>query len=55
MDGMVLWTLAERLSNWFYDPLIFWAVPLGLALLAEAIRELRETEGSSVDERSSRT
>jgi hypothetical protein len=38
---MVLWTLAERISNWFYDPLIFWAVPFVLALLSEAMRALR--------------
>ena len=41
MDWMVLAALAERLSNWFYDPLIFWTVPLVFALLSEAMRELR--------------
>ncbi|MCZ6558247.1 MAG: hypothetical protein O7E56_07480 [SAR324 cluster bacterium] len=28
--------MLETLSNYFYDPLVFWGLPLALALLKEA-------------------
>jgi hypothetical protein len=30
--------MLERLSEWFYDPLVFWGVPLALALMGVGIR-----------------
>jgi hypothetical protein len=37
--------MLERLSEAFYDPLVFWGVPLALALLREAIRRVRVRPG----------
>jgi hypothetical protein len=30
--------MLEQLSEWFYDPLVFWGVPLVLTLLGAGIR-----------------
>jgi len=33
--------MLERLSEFFYDPLVFWSVPLALAVLGAGVRRLR--------------
>jgi hypothetical protein len=33
-----IWQLLEQLSNFFYDPEIFWGVPLIIALLWALVR-----------------
>jgi hypothetical protein len=33
--------MLEQLSEWFYDPLVFWGVPLVLALIGAGIRRAR--------------
>lgn len=33
--------MLEAISDVFYDPLVFWGAPLGLALLMEIGRNLR--------------
>jgi hypothetical protein len=38
MEWALVWRLVESVSNWFYEPLVFWSVPLGLALMAETAR-----------------
>ncbi len=35
--------MLETLSNYFYDPVIFWSAPLILAALMELARGLRKT------------
>jgi hypothetical protein len=38
MEGM---TVLEQISNLFYDPEVFWGVPLVFALLYEGYRRLK--------------
>ncbi len=33
--------MLERLSHIFYDPWVFWSVPLALVVMGAAIRRLR--------------
>ena len=35
--------MLETVSNYFYDPVIFWSAPLILAALMELARGLRKT------------
>lgn len=32
--------MLETLSNWFYDPYVFWGVPVVIALIREALTTL---------------
>lgn len=38
MEWTAVWAVAERVSNWLYEPLIFWSLPLVLALIHEGVR-----------------
>lgn len=44
MDPAALWTMIERLSGWFYDPVVFWAVPFALAAAREILRARRDRQ-----------
>ena len=35
---LAFWELLERVSNYFYDPTVFWGLPLLLAVLWEIFR-----------------
>jgi hypothetical protein len=35
------WELLERFSNFFYDPYVFWGVPILLAILWAVFRKYR--------------
>ena len=37
----MFWELMETASNYFYEPLIFWSVPIVLALVQEGVRGMR--------------
>ena len=37
--------MLEQVSDFFYDPMVFWGVPLVLALLLEGYRHLRKGRG----------
>ncbi len=38
MEWHSIWSLAESLSGFFYQPLVFWGVPFVLAVLLELAR-----------------
>jgi len=35
MDWFVFWDALESLSNYFYEPLLFWGLPFALAIVYE--------------------
>ncbi len=41
MDALTVWKFIESLAEVFYDPLIFWSVPLLPAIVLEVIRRAR--------------
>ncbi|MFQ6023209.1 MAG: hypothetical protein ACE5NW_10855 [Acidiferrobacterales bacterium] len=38
-DPEVVWELLESLSRFFYDPVMFWGIPLVLAILWAIFRK----------------
>ena len=38
MDASLVWTFIESLSNWLYEPLVFWCVPFLPAVALEIFR-----------------
>lgn len=43
MDTYLIWEWLEALSERFYDPTFFWAVPMLVALAHEAAKRLRRS------------
>jgi len=39
---VMFWELVESLSNFFYEPLVFWGLPFALAVLYEYLRAKRK-------------
>ncbi len=37
----MFWDLVSTVSNYFYQPFVFWLVPLALALVLEGVRGRR--------------
>jgi len=42
MDWFTFWEWVEIASDIFYDPVVFWALPLALACLYELIKQWRD-------------
>ena len=38
MECLVVWSLIETASNLFYDPMLFWGLPLVVVLMHEWLR-----------------
>ncbi len=38
MECLVVWDLIEAISNLFYEPLVFWGLPLVVLLVVEWLR-----------------
>lgn len=38
MDWGLIWTVIEAVSNWLYQPLLFWGVPFLPAMVMEIVK-----------------